>query len=106
MPLAGRRQRLWTGILGRLDVGIVLYAAARVCRCAAIWLIDVQYQPQGAALRLAMNAVPAVLFLWLMRRFVMQQDDRTFWSWMSLGALAFVGLLVVSPSSTAVDRVA
>ena len=36
----------------------------------------------------------------------MQQDERIFWTWMSLGALAFVGLLVVSPFSTAVDRVA
>ena len=28
------------------------------------------------------------------------------WTWMALGALAFIGLLVVSPSSTAVDRLA
>jgi hypothetical protein len=68
--------------------------------------VEAQYQSQGAALRLAMNAVPAVLFLWFRRRFVMPQAERMFWTWMSLGALGFVVLLLVSPSSTAVDRVA
>ncbi|MBC7619230.1 MAG: EpsG family protein [Candidatus Saccharibacteria bacterium] len=65
-----------------------------------------QYQSQGAGIRVAMNAVPAVLFLWLRRRFILPEADRAFWRWMSLGALGFIGWLAVSSSSTAVDRVA
>ena len=53
-----------------------------------------------------MNAMPAILFLLFRRKFVMPQAERAFWTWMSLGALGFVVLLVVSPSSTAVDRLA
>lgn len=53
-----------------------------------------------------MNAVPAVIFLWFRRRFVMLPAERTFWTWMSLAALGFVAWLVASPSSTAVDRLA
>ena len=65
-----------------------------------------QYESQGAGIRVAMNALPAVLFLCFRSRFVMAQRDKKFWTWMSLGALVFVGLLAISPSSTAVDRVA
>ena len=53
-----------------------------------------------------MNALPAALFLLLRKRFALTPAQRTFWTWMAWGALAFVVLLYVSPSSTAVDRVA
>ena len=105
--LAGSRQRLWTafwvGLASALFYVLLLQESVDALKSG---YIDAQYQSQGAALRLAMNAVPAVLFLWLRRRFVMPQNERTFWTWMSLAALGFVALLVVSPSSTAVDRVA
>lgn len=64
------------------------------------------YQSEGAAVRVAMNVAPAVIFLGFRRRFAMSQQDRKFWIWMSLGALVLVVWLAVSPSSTAVDRVA
>lgn len=68
--------------------------------------IDARYDSSGAAIRVAMNAVPAAMFLWLRRRFILSQEDRVFWTLMSAGALGFVVLLYVSPSSTAVDRMA
>jgi hypothetical protein len=68
--------------------------------------VDAQYESTGAAIRVAMNALPATLFLLLRRRFALPPAQRTFWTWMAFGALAFVVLLYVSPSSTAVDRVA
>ena len=68
--------------------------------------IVAQYESHGAGIRVAMNAVPAVLFLWFRRHFIMPERDSIFWTWISFGALAFVGLLAISPSSTAVDRVA
>ena len=68
--------------------------------------IGAEMESQGAGIRIAMNAVPAVLFLWYRSRFVMPQSQSIFWGWMSWGAILFVVLLLVSPSSTAVDRVA
>lgn len=68
--------------------------------------IGAEYNSQGAGIRIAMNALPAIIFLWFRRNFVMPRSEHIFWTWMSLGALAFIVLLVVSPSSTAVDRVA
>lgn len=68
--------------------------------------IDSQYESSGAAIRIAMNAMPAALFIFLRKRFHLNLSQRSFWTWMSLGAIFFVLLLYLSPSSTAVDRVA
>ena len=105
--LAGTKHRLWTAFWVGL-ASVIFYVLLLQDSVDALksGYIDAQYQSQGAALRLAMNAVPAVVFLWLRHRFVMPQDEKNFWTWMSLFALGFVVLLLVSPSSTAVDRVA
>jgi hypothetical protein len=68
--------------------------------------IEDAMQSSGAAIRIAMNALPAVLFLLFRRRFQLSVEQRSFWSWMAWSALLLVGLLAVSPSSTAVDRIA
>ncbi len=68
--------------------------------------VDQEYESSGAAIRVAMNALPATLFLLMRKRFAMPQVQRTFWTWMSWGALALIAILFVFPSSTAVDRVA
>jgi len=68
--------------------------------------IESQYQSSGAAIRIAMNALPSALFLFLRKRFQLSPAQRSFWTGMAWGALLLVVLLVVSPSSTAVDRLA
>lgn len=105
--LAGTKRKLWTAFWVGLST-LLFYALLLQDSVDGLTenYIGAQYDSSGAAIRVAMNAVPAALFLWFHRRFVMSQEDRTFWMWMSWGALVFVGLLVVSPSSTAVDRVA
>jgi EpsG family len=105
--LADSRHRVWTALWVGLSslLFYVLLLQASVDKLELNY-IEARYESSGAAIRVAMNAVPAVFLLLFRRRFVMQQADRTFWTWMSLGALAFVWLLAVSPSSTAVDRVA
>jgi hypothetical protein len=65
-----------------------------------------EYQSSGAAIRVAMNAVPAFLFLIFRNRFQLKKEQQSFWTWMALSALLLVIALQVSPSSTAVDRVA
>lgn len=68
--------------------------------------IDAAYQSSGAAIRITMNAVPAILFLGLRKRFELPAVQRVFWTWIALSGLSFVVLLQISASSTAVDRVA
>jgi len=60
----------------------------------------------GAWVRVIMNAMPAALFLLLRKRFQCEAGALKFWTWFSLAGLAFIPLLMVSPSSTAVDRLA
>jgi hypothetical protein len=68
--------------------------------------VQSEYQSSGAAIRIAMNAMPAAIFLVFRKRFQLAPAQRSFWTWMALSALFFIVLLAVSPSSTAVDRVA
>lgn len=68
--------------------------------------VEAGMESTGAAIRLAMNALPAAIFLLFRKRFPLSPAQRAFWTWMCLAAWGFVGLLIVSPSSTAVDRVA
>lgn len=105
--LAGTRHRLWTALWVGLS-SLLIYVLLLQTSVDTLTenYIGGQYDSSGAAIRVSMNAVPAGLFLLFRRRFVMPQADRVFWTWMSLVALGFVGLLAVSPSSTAVDRLA
>ena len=68
--------------------------------------IVAEYASSGAAIRVAMNALPAAVFLYYRRQFVLSGLEQQFWTWMSLSGVLFVFLLMVSPSSTAVDRLA
>jgi hypothetical protein len=68
--------------------------------------IESEYQSSGAAIRVTMNVLPAVLFLSFRKRFQLTSQLSSFWSWMSWSAILLVGLLMISPSSTAVDRIA
>ena len=68
--------------------------------------LEAQYTSEGGAIRIAMNAVPAILFMAYRKRFRLDRTEQLLWTWISLFALACVPILVVSPSSTAVDRVA
>ena len=68
--------------------------------------IQSEYQSSGAAFRIAMNAVPAAIFLVFRKRFQLAPAQLSFWTWMAWSALLFIVLLNISPSSTAVDRVA
>jgi hypothetical protein len=105
--LASSKRRLltliWVAITGMALYTLLLQEAM------IFWVggyIESQYQSAGAAIRIAMNAVPAVLFLIFLRRFKLSPSQRSFWTWMAWSALLFIALLIVSPSSTAVDRVA
>lgn len=68
--------------------------------------VEAEYAASGSAIRIAMNALPAAILLIFKNRFNLGTQTRVFWLWMAWSALLFVPLLVLSPSSTAVDRIA
>lgn len=105
--LAGSKRRgwtvLWVGVSSLLFYVLLLQDS--VVSLTEGYL-DAEYASSGATIRIAMNSVPALMFLLFRQRFALSPADRSFWTWMSIAALAFIALLVVSPSSTAVDRLA
>jgi hypothetical protein len=60
----------------------------------------------GANIRVAMNSGAALLYLALRKRLGLSPDAQRLWTRYSLVTLLFIPALFVSPSSTAVDRVA
>ena len=66
--------------------------------------IGTAYSSQGAAIRIAMNMVAAVTF-WLTRnKLPLAELERKVWRNFSIASILSLVMLVVSPSSTAVDR--
>lgn len=59
---------------------------------------------QGGPIRTLMNALPAMFFIALRKRFDMSAEERALWFWVSVLSLFCLPLLAVS--ATAVDRVA
>lgn len=105
--LAGTRGRWWTAIwVGCLGVTLYLLLLADSVDALVENYLERGYQSQGAAIRVAMNALPAAVFLLYRRYFDVEGNERQLWTYMSLAALGFIILLVISPSSTAVDRMA
>ena len=94
---------LWVG--GTIGLMYLLYLAESADSLIQNYIVA-EYGSEGALIRVMMNAVPALLFLLYRRKFNLQAEEKALWTWMSFMALVFVLLLAVSPSSTAVDRVA
>jgi len=105
--LASTRRRfftlLWVVVAGFLLFALLLQESIDFL---IYGYIQSQYQSSGAGIRIAMNALPAAIFLIYRKRFQLSSEQRSFWDWMAWSALLFVPLLMVSPSSTAVDRIA
>lgn len=105
--LAGTKRKLWmvigVGVVAWLLFVLLLQESVDSLRSG---YLEAEYESSGAAIRIAMNALPALLFLFFRRRFALPREQQSFWTWVALSALVFVVLLYLSPSSTAVDRVA
>jgi hypothetical protein len=107
VALATVQQRLLGTVL-ILVVSVLMYQiflAGSVDRLVTNY-VEAEYESQGAAIRVAMNLAPAVIFLTLSKRFQLSPVETKLWrvfSWVALGSLALLFLLA---SSTAVDRLA
>ncbi len=107
MAMSATRNRMVTAAVVLL-FGFVLYRfflVESVDRMLTNY-VEAEYSSQGAAVRVAMNLVPAILYLLFHRRFELTEGQRRMWRYFSLAALATVAMLVLLPSSTAVDRIA
>jgi hypothetical protein len=68
--------------------------------------IEAEYNSQGAAIRVAMNIPPAMIYLVFWRRFNFPPQQHKLWRNFSIAALGALALLFYLESSTAVDRLA
>ena len=68
--------------------------------------IDARYGSEGAAIRVAMNVIPSMMFIIWNRRFGLEDYQRRFWMLVAWAAVACVPALWLVPSTTAVDRIA
>ena len=68
--------------------------------------IRAEYSSQGAAIRVAMNFIPAVCFMLFRRRMQFEPTEQRMWFFFALASLAMPVALLLLPSSTAVDRIA
>jgi hypothetical protein len=68
--------------------------------------VEAEMASGGAVIRVAMNAVAAAIFLAMRKSLGLQPLQLKIWTWISIIALLFIPAFVLSPSSTAVDRLA
>ena len=68
--------------------------------------VEAEYQSSGAMIRLAMNLVPAVALIVWRTKFRFSEGERRLWLLFALISLALFGVFLVSPASTAIDRIA
>lgn len=68
--------------------------------------VDSEYQSSGAFIRLAMNIVPAGIFLVFRKRFLMPLSEMKLWKLMSWIAVGTFLAFFVTSASTALDRIA
>ena len=58
----------------------------------------------GAPIRLALNCLPATLFLLFKSRFQIDPSLRKFWQWWAIIVLCLIPIMIIIPSNTIVDR--
>jgi hypothetical protein len=105
--LASTKNRIWTAAWVGATAVLMYYLYLEESADTLVeGYIGTQMASEGGAIRVAMNVVPGLLFLLNRKRFRLDRAEQALWTWISLIALVFVPVLVLSPSSTAVDRVA
>lgn len=105
--LASSRNRWWTiGWVG--VVALAAYALLLEESVNSLYTnyVEAQYQSQGAMIRLVMNALPAAILLGWRRKFDFSEGEAPLWRWFAIISLVLLAVLLMTPASTAVDRVA
>lgn len=67
--------------------------------------LEAEYSSRGAAVRIAMGLLPAILLLWQRKIFESGPRARSLWLGFALANIGLIIALTISPSSTVVDRI-
>lgn len=68
--------------------------------------LEAEYESSGATVRILMSVLPSALLLLRWRNFAENARIRSIWITMAIANVIVLGALLLSPSSTAVDRLA
>jgi len=69
------------------------------------YLGDSNISSAGALIRCSLTATTGTIFLYNRKRFVINSEERVFWSVFSLVGIMIFALIFISPSSTVIDRI-
>lgn len=103
--LAVRRNRVWTATWVFAASGLMYWTLLQ-SDASNLWenYVEADMDSQGGMIRVAMNAIPAVILLLFGKRLI--DDPQTRRTWKLLAMLALACIPLVSLASTAVDRMA
>lgn len=107
VALTARRNRAVT-LIGAAAVTVLFYnlfLASSVDRFYGVYM-KTGYSSQGALIRVMMDASAGVLFFAIARNIAFNEVEHKIWRNFAVASIASLIALAISPSSTAVDRVA
>jgi hypothetical protein len=102
-------RRNFVGLVGTAVVGLGVWAyllTDQRVQTFQVGYIDTDYNSGGAGIRLVMNLVPATLFLLRRNVLDLEERERAIWTNIAIASILCFLAYYLSPSSTAVDRVA
>lgn len=107
VALAAARGKLVNGFIVAA-IGLLFYDffLSATAQSLIINYVQAAYASEGATIRVAMNLLPAAIFLLKGRRLGFSEEERLVWRNFSWVAIALLVLLIVAEASTAVDRMA
>jgi hypothetical protein len=103
--LSATQQYVWTIVWISITGGL-LYSGLLEGHAGVMWVnyVEAEMESDGALVRVAMNVVPAAIYLFFRNRLTQDPHERRLWTWIALAAL--ICLPALSFPSTAVDRLA
>jgi len=108
LPLAifSRPRNRFFNILGGIALGVAMYDVFLKDTMDAFVdnYIKTKYSSQGASIRIAMEVLAASLFLLRRKRFEFPDHEDKLWFYFSIASMGALAALILTPSSTAVDR--
>ena len=103
--LAAARRRYWKLIwVGALSLGAALLMREQFDELYVNY-VEAEYQSSGALIRILMLALPATILLVWRRRFPFNLAQARLWFWSAALSLVLLALVILSPATTAVDRI-
>ena len=103
---AVRHRLVMIGLLAMLAILLYYFFVQASFDRMVVNYVEAEYSSQGAGIRVAMNLLPAAIFLFYAKRFGFAEQQEKLWRNFSIAAFVSLLLLFYLESSTAVDRLA